>query len=127
MMINTDIIINNATINGDFLNLLYKDQLKPILKFSRYNIPNRRFIELICEKKYFIVPYVLLGSEEAVNNILSEINWCSENFRGRFSVKYVTESKNNSLPDRLVIAFENEEDQILFLLRSDIANKSQIV
>lgn len=120
-MINTEIAFPGAAVHSDFLKTLSKDREIPTLKFPRYKLSNRKFIELIYKKSYFVLPYVLLKDHGAVDDLIKEITWCSNNFRGQFAMKYITK-KSRPNTDKLVIAFDNEEDRILFLLRSEIGN-----
>ncbi|MEE9573714.1 MAG: hypothetical protein V3W20_11745 [Candidatus Neomarinimicrobiota bacterium] len=125
MIINTDIIIDNAIINSDFLKRLCVCTGRPLLKFPKYKLSNPKFVRAVNEGKCFVIPYVLVNPEQPyeVNKLLIEIEWCDQTFKGDFSIKYVSKQDVQAIDghgDRLVIAFENDEDQILFLLRSDI-------
>ena len=117
MMINTKITIETARVHSDFLRQLHQSTGKPLLKFPNCKLSNEKFVRMIAKKQYFVLPYVLFEHMSAVDELLAEIQWCSDTFKGHFGVKYTV---RHSFPsDNVVIAFANEEDQLSFLLRSD--------
>lgn len=124
MIIDVDIIFENAEVNSDFLAQLKAERGGLLLKFSKYKLSNCKFVNLIHKKKYFVLSYVILNVDHLVEKMLKEIKWCSENFEGNFAVKY-TIKKKGRVGDNLIIAFEYEQDKILFLLRSEIGNANE--
>jgi len=116
-MIITDLTIDDARVHSDFLHQLHQVTGRPLLKFPLYKLSNRKFYKLVNNRQAFVMPYILWENLPAVEEMLDEIRWCSDNFKGHFSVKYTI--RNTFPSDKIVIAFENGEDQLAFLLRSD--------
>ncbi len=122
-MILTDQVIEDSRVHSDFLTQFAQTTGDKKLDFPKCKLSNRKFCKLVDNKQYFILPYVLFSENDQVESLLKEIQWCSDNFQGNFGVKYTIRKEFPS--DRVVIAFENKEDRLLFLLRSDFGKGGQ--